>query len=749
MNSPLYLHLPDADHLTHEEVVATRALKPSGFLTMCYAQWDHDKGLAEQVRYLVRELAHSNLYVRFHIDGGPIRQHPQQWAALCAERMQQYYGELENEGVELHAILSNETDLPQEGGGTGNIPGLAEWHKRALEQYASERPQDTIHLPAPSGWTGDESWHPGAARRFWEECYMRGFVRDTWWVDVHGYNGDFENLINIAKDFFPNHMMSVTEFNNINDFSWPIALITSGKIQSAIYFILNWAGGGELRPPAPPQLDDERDRMSLMRWPDRYEQFKATIPGAPEPEEDNNSAPDDPVPQQQSYTKEDVIRIAKEVAKNEKIPDVLLVALGIAESGLRWNAERWAYRNAQGNHVNLTTRAQEALAESDAAVAKGDMDGMVRAHRKLAGVIIEINNHNSNDISFGAWQQTVRWANQGTHEQTLENILHIRGLYFNPFFAARIAGAAIATYYKTHNKDILEALCRYNKPSIPASQNPSKAHYEEAIRAAKKLLEEPETPGTIEPQNGIIVLQDRGQVAGRFSKQPKGVVLHGSRSGTSNSSNQEFDGTRNWAKNNPSGLGWNVTVGENRISIHLTPDEWGWHARAASDDYLSVEFAQATAKVPITDGQIHTFVWWLKEHVFKRWPDMPWHFPTHAEVERWGETGATDGKTDVFPFGDSRNDDLRNKVYALLKETPKPTPTPEPGKPDHEQTIKNLEAKLEDKRIVLHHLTVTVSDTLENVGNLKKCADVRREIKNVVNELRRHQEPSSRGHPDD
>jgi hypothetical protein len=392
MNSPLYLHLPDADHLTHEEVVATRALKPSGFLTMCYAQWDHDKGLAEQVRYLVRELAHSNLYVRFHIDGGPIRQHPQQWAALCAERMQQYYGELENEGVELHAILSNETDLPQEGGGTGNIPGLAEWHKRALEQYASERPQDTIHLPAPSGWTGDESWHPGAARRFWEECYMRGFVRDTWWVDVHGYNGDFENLINIAKDFFPNHMMSVTEFNNINDFSWPIALITSGKIQSAIYFILNWAGGGELRPPAPPQLDDERDRMSLMRWPDRYEQFKATIPGAPEPEEDNNSAPDDPVPQQQSYTKEDVIRIAKEVAKNEKIPDVLLVALGIAESGLRWNAERWAYRNAQGNHVNLTTRAQEALAESDAAVAKGDMDGMVRAHRKLAGVIIEINN---------------------------------------------------------------------------------------------------------------------------------------------------------------------------------------------------------------------------------------------------------------------------------------------------------------------------------------------------------------------
>jgi hypothetical protein len=109
-----------------------------------------------------------------------------------------------------------------------------------------------------------------------------------------------------------------------------------------------------------------------------------------------------------------------------------------------------------------------------------------------------------------------------------------------------------------------------------------------------------------------------------------------------------------------------VTGGNDEITEHMSPREYGWHARGASDDYLGYEFAQAVAEWTITDAQVHAFAWWFINRVLPVWPNIPLHFPTHAEVERWGETGARDGKTDCYPVGDPRADELRARILALL-----------------------------------------------------------------------------------
>jgi hypothetical protein len=150
---------------------------------------------------------------------------------------------------------------------------------------------------------------------------------------------------------------------------------------------------------------------------------------------------------------------------------------------------------------------------------------------------------------------------------------------------------------------------------------------------------------------------------------PKGVVLHGSRSGVNQSTKREFDGTRRWATVEPDGLGWNVTVGDDEISIHMPVEDWGWHARACSSRYLSCEFAQGIESLDISDAQVRTFCWWMRRHVFNKWPalEVVYIMPTHAEVEHWGETGKIDGKTDVFSFGSSRTEELRNRIKARLR----------------------------------------------------------------------------------
>lgn len=165
------------------------------------------------------------------------------------------------------------------------------------------------------------------------------------------------------------------------------------------------------------------------------------------------------------------------------------------------------------------------------------------------------------------------------------------------------------------------------------------------------------------------------QPSGTFATVPKGIILHGSRSGIAgNPKAQEYTSCANWEIANPDDLGWNATIGENIVAVHLTPSQWGWNARQASDDYLAVEFAQATVDEPITDAQVAAFCDWVKTRVLPVWPSLSRFFPTHAELDGTSEYGPYhDGKTDVYPKGSAATNDLRARITAGLSASPAPS----------------------------------------------------------------------------
>jgi hypothetical protein len=157
-----------------------------------------------------------------------------------------------------------------------------------------------------------------------------------------------------------------------------------------------------------------------------------------------------------------------------------------------------------------------------------------------------------------------------------------------------------------------------------------------------------------------------GTVAGVFSTTPAGVILHGSRSGVpSRSIDAEFVGTSNYAVNEPNGLGWNATIGDDALALHIPADRWGWNARAASRKYLAVEFAQPVEDVDIVSGQVRACAWFIHE-ARKRWPNLPLFMPTHAELDGT-ETGAFDGKSDVYSKFNPKAELLRSAIRATYR----------------------------------------------------------------------------------
>ncbi len=287
--SRLALHMPDADQLTGQEVGAALELKPAAMLVLAFAQWDADKGVSRQISDLVYSLGHDRLYVRFHADPHPSGYArtiggPEAWGRLCARRMGQYYGAL---GVTLHAILANEADADYEGG--LNPQQASDFYRRALAAYEDARPQDVLHVPAPTG-------APQTHRAYLQQYKRDGWLMPHYWIDAHGYGGDLENSLNAIRDECPAQAgYAVTETNDLDDFGWPLELIRRGDAADIFYFTLNWARGGEGRV-QPPSADDAAKRMSLLRFPDRYQQFKATI-GAdvPEPVPEPAPEPEEPV----------------------------------------------------------------------------------------------------------------------------------------------------------------------------------------------------------------------------------------------------------------------------------------------------------------------------------------------------------------------------------------------------------------------------------------------------------------------
>lgn len=149
---------------------------------------------------------------------------------------------------------------------------------------------------------------------------------------------------------------------------------------------------------------------------------------------------------------------------------------------------------------------------------------------------------------------------------------------------------------------------------------------------------------------------------------PQGVILHGSRSGSAtNTTAQEYLGTARYAVNEPGGLGWNATVGDDQIAVHMGYDQWGWNARGCSPVYLAVEFAQAVEARSISDAQVRAACWFFQQ-ARARWPNLPANFPTHAELDGTPAYGQRDGKTDVFSRGSPRADELRARIYARLQQ---------------------------------------------------------------------------------
>lgn len=383
-------------------------------------------------------------------------------------------------------------------------------------------------------------------------------------------------------------------------------------------------------------------------------------------------------------TQDEVIATSNRVADAVGLPRVLLLACAIAESNLRPDARRPA------------DPAQDAAFWPD--------------------------------VSYGPWQQTVRWSQEYRdwclhdapgHDPNAYPGLDVVEAVFDHYrdveHAARVAAAQLKRHYRPGEPDAeFKALCRYNWPQGGgAPKSPAVAeNYRRGLAEARAILGEGEPAPAPGGTGGIVYEEYRDpQPAGRFGGTPKGVILHGSRSGRADRTKlAEYRATAEYEVANAAGLGWHATIGEGRVAVHLSPLEWGWNARAASPNYLAVELAQATVDEPITDAQVAALADYLERHVFPAWPDLPRHFPSHAELDGTPEYGnAVDGKSDVFPDGDPRMDDLRARLLAALGAAPEqPQPTPAPD--DELAALRARVAALEAERARLIEGLAVVGD---------------------------------------
>lgn len=143
------------------------------------------------------------------------------------------------------------------------------------------------------------------------------------------------------------------------------------------------------------------------------------------------------------------------------------------------------------------------------------------------------------------------------------------------------------------------------------------------------------------------------------------MILHGTRSGIRRSIADEFTAVSQYGEYTQ--YAYNVTGGEDAITIHLAPDRWGWHAYHAAQMYLGYEFANPLEGYEVNDAMVRAFVYWFKYVARARWPELPTVFRTHSEIEREVAGVPQDGKTDCFRYGDPRADDLRARIAAHME----------------------------------------------------------------------------------
>lgn len=94
------------------------------------------------------------------------------------------------------------------------------------------------------------------------------------------------------------------------------------------------------------------------------------------------------------------------------------------------------------------------------------------------------------DISFGLFQQTVQYADEGDHSHTPENIALIQRLYSDPEHACNVAAAKYR--YWRHDPDVepLTAWVAYNGPLYyrTPEQSPNVENYRRGLAEAQRIL---------------------------------------------------------------------------------------------------------------------------------------------------------------------------------------------------------------------------------------------------------------------
>lgn len=518
-------------------------------------------------------------------------------------------------------------------------------------------------------------------------------------IDVHAYGHGTGIVGHIEKyrALFPGKPVQITEWHSdggpVEMDRETLALFANEAAVHpnfrAYYFLFEWKN-----PPAHQRA--LADAIAVWGNGDRYGLFLNPPVSTRVPEPTPVPEPETPT-MPEPKTRDEVIAISNAVADEVGILRLLLLACGIAESNLKWDARR---------------------------PSSPDQDEAYWT-----------------DVSHGVWQQTVRWSQEYKDWYTNDAPGHPPGQfpgadvteaagvhYYDVEHAARVAARQLKAHYRPGEDDaVAKALARYNYPAGDGTfkGTAQEANYRRGIAEARAIL------GESAPASAVVYdIMTSPQTAGRFAATPKGIILHGSRSGRArNPKDAEYRGTAAWAVNNPNGLAWHATVGENRVAVHMGAREWGWHARSASPFYLGAELAQATVDDPITDAQVDALADWIKTRILPAWPDLPMHFPSHAEVEASGETGARDGKTDAFPVGDARMDDLRNRLYARLQ-IAQPAPEPEPVPVDLDGLRNLVGNAYHEDGVVVPALAAALANPDD--GNLRAQADA------VLRWLREH-----------
>lgn len=119
------------------------------------------------------------------------------------------------------------------------------------------------------------------------------------------------------------------------------------------------------------------------------------------------------------------------------------------------------------------------------AIAESDLSEVAARERKWP------------DVSYGLWQQTVKWAPIGDGSDTQRNRTFVMvALTTNIPLAARIAAKQLGAHYRITG-DPEEAMSRYNNPSLTLDTNQNGPHIRESWSRSAIYEETEEEEGTM------------------------------------------------------------------------------------------------------------------------------------------------------------------------------------------------------------------------------------------------------------